>query len=98
MKIDFWKDYDGKNGDDIPPLRVNVIKHSFHYSTWEYTGLEMVRIKAYAKACGIDLKTTPINAEFMNTMEEWYLTLAEIWGKMQKKYTNKILYGEEDKT
>ena len=75
--IDFWKDYDGTNSDSIPHLRVDANKHSWWHGSWEYSGLDVERIKAYCKATSKDFHSQTLNAEFMNTMEDWYLNLAE---------------------
>lgn len=84
-KIEFWKDFDGTNSDSIPHLRVDVNKHSWWHGSWEYSGLEVERIKAYCKATGKDFHSQTLNAEFMNTMEEWYLNLAEDYAKNKPK-------------
>ena len=84
MKISFWKNYDVKSSENIPPLRIDV-----HRKTWwgdvEFSGLDYERIKAYAKANDIDLYETPVNADFMNTMEEWYLNLAYSYNEVAKR-------------
>lgn len=83
MKINFWKDYD-KSSNDNTPLRIDA-----HSRTWfggiEYTNLDIERINAYVKANNIDLSKTVINADFMNTMEEWYLSLAEKYAESMAK-------------
>lgn len=82
--IDFWKDYDGTNSDSIPHLRVDVNKPSWWHGTWEYSGLDIERIKAYCKATGKDFHSQTLNAEFMNTMEDWYLNLAKQYLALDK--------------
>lgn len=82
--IDFWKDYDGTNSDSIPHLRVDVNKPSWWHGSWEYSGLDVERIKAYCKATGKDFHSQTLNAEFMNTMEDWYLNLAEQYSALDK--------------
>lgn len=80
--IEFWKDFDGTNSDSIPHLRVDVNKPSWWHGSWEYSGLDIERIKAYCKATGKEYEKQAINAKFMNEMEEWYLDLAEHQGKV----------------
>lgn len=82
--IDFWKDYDGTNSDSIPLLRIVANKHSWQFGSWEYSGLEVERIKAYCEAIGKDYRTQAINAKFMNEMEDWYLRLAKQYSAFDK--------------
>ena len=78
MKVDFWKNYDEvkDNLTNATPLRIDI-EHRTWWGDKEYSNLDWVRINAYAKANNIDLNETPVDADFMNTMEEWYLKLAE---------------------
>ena len=82
--IDYWKDFDGTNSDSIPHLRVDVNKPSWWHGSWEYSGLDVERIKAYCKATGKEYEKQSINAKFMNEMEEWYLNLAEQYSALDK--------------
>lgn len=59
--VDFWKDYNPSSNEKIPSMR----------------GIDYERIKAYCEAIGVDMYKQPINAKFMNEMEDWYLNLAE---------------------
>lgn len=94
MKVDFWKNYDEIKDDltNATPLRIDI-EHRTWWGDKEYSNLDWVRINAYAKANNIDLNETPVDADFMNTMEEWYLDLAENTFPVKDMTNGEVLLG-----
>lgn len=94
MKVDFWKNYDEvkDNLTKATPLRIDI-EHRTWWGDREYSNLDWIRIQAYAKANNIDLNETPVDADFMNTMEEWYLDLAENTFPVKDMTNGEVLLG-----
>lgn len=69
--IDFWKDYKPSNDGEMPSIP-------------SMRSIDAKRIRAYCEAIGVDMYKQPINAKFMNEMEDWYLNLAEQYTALDK--------------
>ena len=69
--IDYWQDYKPSNDGKMPSIP-------------SMRSIDAKRIKAYCEAIGVDRYKQPINAKFMNEMEEWYLNLAEQYSALDK--------------
>lgn len=67
--IDYWQDYKPSNDGKMPSIP-------------SMRSIDAKRIRAYCEAIGVDRYKQPINAKFMNEMEDWYLDLAEHQGKV----------------
>lgn len=69
--IDYWQDYKPSNDGKMPSIP-------------SMRSIDAKRIRAYCEATGVDRDKQPINAKFMNEMEEWYLNLAEQYSALDK--------------